>query len=99
MGCCLGVIAVIFPRVALFVMWLSGYAGRAFDTVLWPILGFLFMPYTTCAYVFATNSLGGLQGWGLAALIVGVFLDIGSHGGGARSGRYQYQRLRVHRYD
>jgi len=67
--------------------------------VLWPVLGFLFMPYTTCAYAFAVNSLGGLQGWGLAALIVGVLLDLGSHGGGASSGHSYYQRVRVHRYD
>ncbi|HQE76130.1 MAG TPA: hypothetical protein PLK00_06875 [Candidatus Hydrogenedentes bacterium] len=99
MGCCLGVIALIFPRVALAVMWLSGYGGRAFDSVLWPVLGFLFMPYTTCAYAFAVNSLGGLQGWGLAAVIAGVLLDFGSHGGGARSGHSYYQRVRVHRYD
>ncbi|HOD50705.1 MAG TPA: hypothetical protein PLM14_02085 [Candidatus Hydrogenedentes bacterium] len=99
MGCCLGVVALIFPRIALFVMWLSGYGGRAFDTILWPLLGFFFMPYTTCGYAFAANSLGGLKGWGLAALIVGVVLDVASHGGGARSGHHYYQRVRVHRHD
>ena len=31
MGCCLGVIALIFPRVALAVMWLGGYGGRVRD--------------------------------------------------------------------
>lgn len=99
MGCCLGIVAILFPRVALVVMGLSSYGGRAFDTLLWPVLGFVFMPYTTCAYAFALNSLQGLQGWGLAVLIAGVILDLGSHGGGAHSGRYHYQRVRVHRHD
>jgi hypothetical protein len=89
----------MFPRLALIVMWLSGYGGRAFETILWPVLGFFFLPYTTCAYALAVNSLGGLEGWGLAALIIGVIFDFGSHGGGARSGHYHYQRVRVHRHD
>ncbi|MEA3365337.1 MAG: hypothetical protein U9Q79_06815 [Candidatus Hydrogenedentes bacterium] len=99
MGCCLGVLALIFPRVALFVMWLTGYGGRAFETILWPVLGFFFLPYTTCAYAFAVNSMGGLEGWGLAALIVGVLLDFGSHGGSAHSGHYYYHHAHVRRYD
>lgn len=85
--CCLGIIAVIFPRVALFGMWLTGYAGFAFDTVVWPVLGFFFMPYTTCAYAIAMNEIGELRGWGMALLIIGVFLDLGSHGGGASAGK------------
>jgi len=96
MGCCLGVIAVAFPRIALFVMWLAGYGGQAFETRLWPVLGFFFLPYTTCAYAIAVNSLGGLTGWGLALLILGVVLDLGSHGGSASGGaRYRRVRMRV----
>ena len=94
--CCLGIVAVLFPRLALAVMAFTGYGARAFDTYVWPVLGFLFMPYTTCAYALAMNELGGVHGWGLALLIFGVILDLGSHGGGANSSnRYRKHRRYV----
>jgi hypothetical protein len=87
MPCLLGCFALAFPRLALIVMWFIGYGSRAFDTMLWPLLGFLFMPYTTCMYAIAQNDFGGVDnGVGLVLLIVGVVLDLGSHGGGAHYG-------------
>ena len=54
MGCILVVIALAVPRVLMFFMWLlTDWFARAFDTVIWPVLGFLFMPYTTLAYMTA----------------------------------------------
>ena len=94
MPCCLGIVALAFPRVALVAMWLTGYGGRAFETVLWPVLGFFFLPYTSCAYALAVNETGGIKGWGLAFVIIGVFFDLGSHGGSA-SGGAKYRRGRV----
>ncbi|NIA14376.1 MAG: hypothetical protein GWP08_09855 [Nitrospiraceae bacterium] len=85
MPCCLLVIVLFVPRVALFVLALTGYVGRAYDTFVWPLLGFFFMPYTTCAYAVGMNENDGFQGWSLVLLIVGVVLDIGHHGGTAAS--------------
>jgi len=93
MPCCLAVLAVMFPRFALFVMWLTGYGGAAFETVLWPLLGFFFMPFTTCGYAIAMNEAGAIEGWGLAILIIGVLLDVGGHGTSGHAVRYQ--RVRV----
>ena len=90
MGCLFALFGLITPRVVLFVMWLTGYGGRAFDSVLWPLLGFFFMPYTTCAYALALNSFGGLQGLGLAMLIFGVFFDLAGHGGSGHEVRKRY---------
>ena len=86
MGCCLGIVALAFPRLALILMWLSDYTETAFKTALWPLLGFFFLPYTTCAYAVAINQFGAVEGWGLALIILGVFLDLGSHGGSASTG-------------
>ena len=62
--------------------------GAAFNTVLWPILGFLFMPYTTLAYMAAMlknhHTVDG--GW-LVLVIVAVFIDLGGQGGSARRRR------------
>ena len=81
MPCLLALLGAFFPRVLLVLFWLTGYGGRAFETMLVPLLGFLFMPFTTCFYAIATNSFGGLQGMGLFLLILGVIFDLGGWGG------------------
>jgi len=87
MPCCLLVVALFVPRVALVVMFLTGYLAFAFNTMLWPLLGFFFMPYTTCAYAVGMNEAGGFQGWSLILLIAGVVFDLGGHGGAAAGRR------------
>ena len=89
MPCCLILVATMFPRVALVVMWLTEYGGRAFQTAVWPLLGFLFMPFTACAYAIGMNEHGSISGWALVIVVIAVFFDLGSHGGGAR-----YYRVR-----
>ncbi len=87
MGCCLGaILGLLTPRFVLLVLWLfTDYLSRAFHSFIWPFLGFFFLPTTTLAYAVAENELHGLQGWGLALVIVGVIFDLGLMGGGARS--------------
>lgn len=75
-------------------MWLVGYGATAFETVIWPLLGFFFMPYTTCFYAIGMNERGSIGGWALALVIVGVIIDISSHSGGARTVRYRYAERR-----
>ena len=83
MGCLLALIGLITPRVVMVFLWVfTNYLSRAFETFLWPLLGFFFLPTTTLAYAVAKNSLGGFQGWGLFGFI----------GGGAR-GRRARRRL------
>ena len=65
----------------------SDYLGKAYQTVLWPLLGFIFMPYTTLAYAWAKNTHGSVEGFYLVVLIVAVLLDLGSVGGGAAARR------------
>lgn len=93
MPCCLGVVALLFPRTALVIMWLASYTTSAFETVVWPLLGFFFMPYATCAYAIAMNEFGGTQGVGLALVVVAAVIDLGAHGGSARGGRRYRRRL------
>ncbi|MEP6694586.1 MAG: hypothetical protein ABJB39_08080 [Chloroflexota bacterium] len=84
----LALLAFLSPRIVLFILWLfTSYLSRAFDTFLWPTLGFFFLPATTLAYAIARNELGGLSGLGLIVVLVGVAVDIGLLGGGARQRR------------
>ena len=84
-----GCLALSAPRFAIvLVVLFSNYIGRAYQTVLWPFLGFLFMPLTTLAYAFAINSHGTVDGMYLVVVVVAVLIDLGLVGGSA-SGRYR----------
>jgi hypothetical protein len=84
--CCLLVLLAFFtPRIVLFLLFVfSSYLTSAFDTWLWPTLGFFFLPATTIGYAIAQNEFGGLNGLGIVALVIGIAVDIGLLGGGAR---------------
>jgi hypothetical protein len=74
-GCLVLLFALISPRLALVATWLlSDLLGRAFDSWLVPVAGFLFLPWTTLAYVWMWRSAEMVEGleWflvGFAALI------------------------------
>jgi hypothetical protein len=79
-----GCLALATPRFAIvLVVVFSDYIGRAYQTMLWPLLGFLFMPLTTLAYAWAINSRGSVQGIYLAVVVVAVLIDLGLIGGSA----------------
>jgi hypothetical protein len=85
MCCVLVLLALFTPRLVIFLMLLfTDYMSRAYDTWVWPTLGFLFLPATTIAYAIAQNDLGGPNGLGLLVIALGFLLDIGVIGGGAR---------------
>jgi hypothetical protein len=86
---CLAVIVALFvPRLVLFLVWLlSDYLHRAYDTVLWPLLGFFFMPLTTLAYAWAINSSGQVAGFQFVIVVLAVLVDLGFIGGSGASRR------------
>lgn len=88
MHCLIGCLALATPRFALLlVVIFSDYIGRAYETRLWPVLGFLFMPLTTLAYAWAMNSKGSVSGLYLAVVVLAVLLDLGLVGSSARRRR------------
>ncbi len=88
MCCVVALLAFFGPRLVIFLLWLfTNYMSRAFDTVLLPLLGFIFLPWTTIAFAIAQNEFGGPSGLGLVVIILGLLADIGVLGGGARSRR------------
>src|SRR5688500_9620646 len=61
MGCLFVLFAGLFPRLALFILWVARPArvDAAFDTWVWPLLGIIFFPFATLIYVILWQS-GGL---------------------------------------
>jgi hypothetical protein len=92
MPCLLVLIALIFPRLVLLLVWLfSDYLGRAYHTVLWPVLGFLFMPLTTLAYAWAINSYGAVSGAPFFVVLLAALIDLGAIGGGGHRASRRYR--------
>ena len=89
--CCLALTAgFIGPRVALFIWWVFGNkVDAAFDTWLWPLLGLIFLPWTTLAYVLAWAPLDGVTGAGWLVVAIGLVGDIATYS--ARSARNRYR--------
>jgi hypothetical protein len=77
MVCLFALLGAIAPRIALLILWLfTPLMERVFDTWIWPLLGVIFLPFTTLMYVFAAYPLGPANFWGWLAVILGFLLDL-----------------------
>ena len=86
--CCLFMIlAVIGPRAAAFVWWLADPVrwNLAFDSWVMPVLGFLFLPWLTLAYVLVAP--GGVTGFDWVVLLLAFIVDIAMYSGSAARSR------------
>ena len=103
MGCCLGALLLGgAPRVALLLWWfvdpIRVYAAfHGWSTTfgsfsapiwIWPLVGFLLLPWTTIAYIFV--SPGGISTLEWVVLALALLLDLSAHGGSQRA--YQQRR-------
>jgi hypothetical protein len=89
--CCLALLAVgIGPRIALGAWWIFGdKVDAAFSTWVWPLLGLVFLPWTTIFYVIAWSPIGGVSGADWILVGIGVALDIATYSARAARARYQ----------
>lgn len=76
--CCLFTVLVFLgPRAGILVWWLLQPArwNAAFQNFLWPLLGFIFVPWTTMMYVLVYPM--GITGFDWLWLGLGLLADIG----------------------
>ena len=87
MPCVLAVVALLFPRVLIVILWLmTDWFTGVFDSVVIPVLGFLFLPISMLWYSVVINNFGGQ--WStlnIIVMVVAVIMDLGSWGGGYKS--------------
>jgi hypothetical protein len=87
MGCLLALLALISPRLVLFLMWLFGdVLSRAFSSWIIPFLGFFLLPWTTLAYAAFWDWSPGhhTTGFGWFFVALAFFIDISSYAGSRR---------------
>jgi hypothetical protein len=89
--CCLALTAgFLGPRLALFLWWVFGNkVDVAFDTWIWPLLGLIFLPWTTLAYVLAWGPVNAVSGAGWLVVALGFAADIATYSARAAKSRYQ----------
>ncbi len=88
MGCLFVLLAGVFPRLALLIVWIARPAmvNAAFSSWIWPLLGLLFLPFATLMYVILWTA-GGLSGWDWFWVVLAGLLDLGHWGSSAASRR------------
>ena len=65
-------IALFSPRIVILLLWtLTGWFNGIFDTFIWPILGFIFLPFTLLWFSTVHNWFNGH--WGALNIIILIF--------------------------
>ena len=83
MPCLLLILSLVFPRIALLLLFIfSNYLQRAYHGLILPLLGFLFLPLTTLVYAWMVNTGQPTTGVNLLILVIAVVIDLGGIGGG-----------------
>lgn len=92
MCCILAVIITLGPRLGLLLWWLLSPLrfDFLFDSIWWPILGIIFAPWTTLAYV--AIGVNGVHGLDWILIVIGILADISSYGGSAWGNRDKFGR-------
>lgn len=87
-------LVLLGPRFAILVWGLVQPARweAAFSTFVWPLIGFLFLPWTTLMYVGVAPL--GVSGFDWFWLVLAFLLDIASYSGSAWGNRERINSYR-----
>ncbi len=92
MGCLFLILIGVSPRLGVVALWLfTDWIDRAFnDGFILPLLGIIFLPWTTALFTVGYVIGDGASPWGWRGLIIGLFMDIALHAGSATMGKRRY---------
>jgi hypothetical protein len=79
--CLFAILAGLFPRLAFAILWIArpNVVAAAFnDFFLWPLLGLIFLPFTTLIYTVLWGP-GGLTGADWLWVGLAFVLDLGHY--------------------
>ena len=79
-GCLFSLLLTIAPRLALLLMWLfTPRVSLAIENWVVSLLGFIFLPFATLAYVIVWDPLAGISFGGWLLIFGGLLFDLGSY--------------------
>lgn len=89
MCCFFTTLVLLGPRLGFLVWWLLRpvYMATVFGNWILPLLGVIFLPWTTLTYAILWTPVVGLTGFEWVLLIFAIFVDFGSYGGGVYGNR------------
>lgn len=78
MPCLLTIIALAAPRLVIALLWLlTGWFRGIFPSILWPILGFVFLPTTLLWYTAVQHWFGGQWTlWPIVGIVIALLIDL-----------------------
>ena len=87
MPCLLALIGLFVPRVLILLLWfLTDWFVGMFDSLLWPVLGFIFLPTTLLWYSAVQHWYGGE--WSLipiVGIVIALLVGLSPAGGRRRA--------------
>ena len=92
MPCLFALMAGFAPRLAALFLWLARptmWSAAFGGSWLWPLLGVIFLPFTTIMYVILWSPGIGLTGWDWMWLILAVICDVMHYGSTAYQNKDQ----------
>lgn len=103
MSCITTIIIEFVSRIVIVLWWLSDRklfilafknwalpGNIAIPGWVWPLLGFIFLPVTTLAYLYLIP--GGIVGYEWIVLGIALLIDLVGHGGSYRHRHRVYRR-------
>jgi hypothetical protein len=73
-------ITMLSPRLGIIILWVfTNYVSLAFNTWIWPLLGLVFLPWTTLFYILVAAPAGGITFWGWLFVALGLISDLSAH--------------------
>jgi hypothetical protein len=84
--CLFAVLGAFVPRVALVLLWLfTDQVEEAFDSFLIPLIGLVFLPFTTLVYALLWAPGGGVEGLEWVLVGLAALFDLSSYAGSRRA--------------
>jgi hypothetical protein len=78
MPCLLTLLALAAPRLVVLLLWFfTGWFSGLFNSLLWPLLGFVFLPTTLLWYSAVQHWFGGQWSlWPIVGIVIALMIDI-----------------------
>ncbi len=90
MPCLFVLFAGMFPRLADIFIWIARptqFNATFNGSWLLPMLGIIFLPFTTLMYLMLAWGVGVINGWDWFWIVLAVFLDLSHYGHTAYNNR------------